>query len=247
MRRNPRGRGLLLALPVLLLAVLACGASVFGTTSRAAVVACPPPEPRPWGWEGPRKPGCTCLDGTTECPDCWYALWEQEGGQPEPLRVTGTRFAFGEPVTLEPFTVRVHVSYRGSPVPGQQVAAVILQWGNPTTPLTPTDSLTPTLRPSGAVSITYQHVLHITDLEAPDGTRSSGTWTVSDAALAAVGLTLPTTIPMGDAVHIVPILVPDDRQVTELALTLRYLGARDGGDNTVTIRFARDQLPVYCP
>jgi hypothetical protein len=208
----------------------------------------------PWGWDGPRKPGCTCPDGTTECPACWYDLWEQEGGEPEPERHERAFFAFDEPVTIEPFTVRVKVGYDWQPgtPDDQHLALVRLWWGNPTTaPLTATDDLTatmlltPTLAPAGPVSITYASALRITAVAGDDGTHHSGVWTVTDEALALKDLTLPDTIPAGNQRHIIPILIPQGR-VEELTLALRYLGEEDGGEDEVRVRFADGMTPVSC-
>jgi hypothetical protein len=243
----------------LLLVVLACGGPVrlFGTTEQAAYVQCPLPTPLPWGVEGPRKPGCTCLDGTTECLACWYDLYEQEGGPPDPIRVPSSRFTFREPVTLEPFTLAVDVGY-GAPVTGPEPAGhdlvlVMLHWHNPTSaPLTATDDLTatllltPTLAPAGPVSITYASALQVTSVAGLDGTWQQGAWTVNAESVALFGRGLPDTIPSGDSRHILPILIPRG-EVRELALQVPYLGHAADADDPLTVRFARDQIPVFCP
>jgi hypothetical protein len=240
---------------LLLLLVLACGnASVFGTTSRQPYVTCPTPTPQPFGVAGPRKPGCICPNGTTECPACWYAEWEQEGGPPTPLQQYRQYFAFDEPVTIEPFTVRVHVGYNWLPgVPaGQQLAIVGITWGNPTQPLTAsqpvtaTTPVTPTMAPAGAVSITYETALQITEVEDNHGQWHHGAWTVDDQALALHPLPLPDTIPQGDALHVIPILIPDG-QVQRLHLALPYLGPPDGTPEAdVVLRFTGQVSPI-CP
>jgi hypothetical protein len=235
---------------LLLLLVLACGnASVFGTTSRQPYVACPTPSPRPFGVAGPRKPGCTCLDGTTECADCMYTVWEQEGGSPpEGRRYERFDFAEGEPITIEPLRVRVRIGrvtrpegfirvrtgelIKPPPTPdGWAYRTLVLQWHNPTTPtgtLSETMLVTPTMAPAGPVSITYESAVGIW----VDGTFYSPSWEAVAVAREAarlnaqghtwdghpihyaygsprvLGYPFPDTIPMGDRVHELPILVP---------------------------------------
>jgi hypothetical protein len=231
---------------------------VFGTTSRQPYVACPTPTALPFDVAGPRKPGCTCLDGTTECADCMYAIWEQEGGEPpEGHRIERRTFAMNEPATVEPLTVRLQEYNWWSPdLPADQTLLVLqVIWHNPTTAptgtLTETMLVTPTLSPAGPVSITYETALGVWVA----GERSTPT----DDAVAAVAAVaayrgianpvtnpLPDTIPAGDSEHWIPILVPSVGAREDTELTLPYLGEDADPDEGVTIWFDLTRPRSWC-
>lgn len=162
-----------------------------------------------------------------------------------------TAVAFQETVRIAPFTLWLHVGSTSfaDAAPDQQLALLTLRWHNPSAAVTTTAALsaTNTLTVTGPVSVTYQRVLRITTIQQPNGLRHHGSWTVTQEAVAAAARPLPDTIPVGDALHTVPILIPLG-QVEQVELTLPYLGPPDGQPaEHVTIAFRRQRQPIRCP
>lgn len=218
---------ILSTLPIYML-ILACGAGAGTPVTTAPRWACPTPTPKPYGPAPapPKREWEDCdtdpVTGERHCDkkrEDW-AIWEQEGGEPETIGMTGSTYVFGQRVEIWPFhitvTARPGPLVSATPAPAspaatptiaqgrQQVYSIQIDWINHTTESLPFD---------------YGFDAQITGVTATDGHIITGSgWPMRDDALALTGIARPANVvPAGESSVTFPIIAPAG-QVKMLAL-----------------------------
>jgi cell wall-associated NlpC family hydrolase len=212
---------LIIALPALVLPLLACGTGGLAT-QRAARWACPSPTPLPYGETGPIKrewQECTTdpLTGEQHCEThrAYYTEWEQEYGaafsppfpSPTPYAIKGTTFLLGQRVEVGQFHVTVSASAGavverpGVPAGTQQLFFVNITW------LSHADAPVP---------ISYAERVKLRSVREPSGGVITGSsWGVTAESLQLAELDrLPDRIPTGESSVRIPIIGPVGEPVT---------------------------------
>lgn len=207
---------------------LACGPTTGMLATRGGRWACPSPQPRPFGENGPvkREYACNCQPdpanpGQEICETCreYYEEWEQEYGElggppfpsPTPYGFTGTNFIFGQRVEIAPLHALVtaragtQVTLPGGGTNQLQLYHIQIEWTNPT---------------GADLPVQYDAQLKLRAITLPSGAvRTDSGWGISGLALEQVGMDeLPTTIVPGESTIELPILAPPGQpKIVELA------------------------------
>lgn len=203
-----------LAVALLALLVLGCGAAGVLETNGAPRWACPSPTPRPWGTAGPIKEVIRHTRPISEGGDwekpIFYEQWEQEypdaGGppfpSPTPYARVGASYTLGQRIEVGPLHVTV-AAYASSIVSGRtgipdgtrQLYFIAITWLN---------------RASEPIPINYTERVRLRAVKTPGGAVvSDSTWAYSKAAQEiAGGAELPLVIPPGQSQVLVPVLAP---------------------------------------
>ena len=207
--RSLRQRHWLLALPGLVLLLLACAQAPWAatTTNDTPSWACPSPTPLPYAEQGPVKEWLRGEPKPTAVPSgplrydddvpVYYLVWEQEAARdgtsnappfpsPTPYVRNGVSFSLGQRVRVSPLFVQL--AARPGPLlgRGQQLYLVELRWLNPTTQAYP---------------FRYTSQLRLAAVLGPDGRERQGErWLTSYAAQELAALPpLPDMIPVGES------------------------------------------------
>lgn len=240
---------LTLALGVAVFVLLACGGGAVmnqgAVTGASPGWACPSPTPRPYDEDGPVKEWTEGRALPTAIPSgpvrheqvpVYYEKWEQEypeaGGppfpSPTPYVVMGTTFSQGQRVRIPPLFVTVGASGGSVQPDGRQLHRVHVTWINPTEDSLPID---------------YGSQLQITGISASAGKVLTAVWSADTKAMDLNGGgELPSSIPPGSSVVVVPILAPPG-EVQTIALTMlrnpsfqpRYVATQDPEGPTPTV------------